>query len=834
MKAVGRGSGASSKRRSGVREVLRNLGSLEGGPLTLVSRAEKRRRSLRPRAGKVALANVSLLLGSVAFVAGSHLLPAAATTPPSVTVSNVAATVYPNPNNSGSFDTSQLSSPAFTQSFSVIDFNPPSSAQVVCSNSTGVDENTRPLTDVIPNPDGTCSTQVAAGNGVEAGTGGLNTFEAVFQTNLTVDSAAQVTFNFFSDDGWILGLGKQQGRTAQPTYVSGELSNPPPMSPIQGYPVVGALNGPSAPTQAQVTVNFPAAGTYPMEVDYTECCGGQLALTLGTTAGNPIPPTSSWTPLGPKFVTDTRGQDYVESGRVTGLAPDPASNSIYVGTVGGGVWRVDTTHYTWTSLSDSAPSLSIGALALAHPTIGGSVLLAGTGEQAEPRSYGIGIMRGVVATGGSVSWSVVASLPGASVHQIVVDPNNPGRVLAATSSGLFISTDAGLTWSRRVAGNFTAVAPDPSAPGNFLAADTAGGEPTPCSAQIFQGPFFAAGPPLISYQFTGLSPGPFAADVALTSSTSQTFALAADCSGKYLASLAYVPAGGSGTYHWQAFATSAFVGNGSANGLFGDPHAAVDQGTFDNVITAVPGASCDVIVGGVGLDRITTAVGPGGCNGKPTVTTLNQTMHEDMHALAISGGTLYVGNDGGLWSTPSLSAPLWTTWHGALSSDQSISTFYEGEALDSSHLIGGLQDDGTVSTLASGSTNRWSEASSGGDGGYSYAWAGGPKYFQQTLDTWDYTNRSAGPIGACYTINIGVFPYQCSNGDNTQIPDPPLLVDTLGERSKQDTGGHEPGLPQHLRGWLPGQWVDMQLMPRQSCFDRVGRLHRRNGLHLWG
>ena len=52
--------------------------------------------------------------------------------------------------------------------------------------------------------------------------------------------------------------------------------------------MVGALNGPSAPTQAQVTVNFPAAGSYPLEVDYTECCGGELALTLGTTAGNPI------------------------------------------------------------------------------------------------------------------------------------------------------------------------------------------------------------------------------------------------------------------------------------------------------------------------------------------------------------------------------------------------------------------------------------------------------------------------------------------------------------------------------------------------------------------
>jgi hypothetical protein len=236
-------------------------------------------------------AATALMVGLLTTAAPKVASSAAAFTQPSVTIGTVAGTFYPNSNNSGAFDTSQLASPAFTQSFPVIDFNPPSSAQVNCTNSTGVDENTRPFTDVVPNSDGSCSTLVAAGNGVQAGTGSLYTFEAVFQSTLTVDSPAQVTFNFFSDDGWILGLGQQQGGTAQPTYVSGQLSNAPSTSPVLGYPVVGALNGPSAPTQAQVTVNFPAAGIYPMELDYTECCGGQLALTMGTTAGNPILPT---------------------------------------------------------------------------------------------------------------------------------------------------------------------------------------------------------------------------------------------------------------------------------------------------------------------------------------------------------------------------------------------------------------------------------------------------------------------------------------------------------------------------------------------------------------
>jgi hypothetical protein len=62
------------------------------------------------------------------------------------------------PSNSGAFDTSQRSAQVFTETFPVIDFNPPSAAQVGCSNSTGINEGSRPLTNVIPNPDGTCST----------------------------------------------------------------------------------------------------------------------------------------------------------------------------------------------------------------------------------------------------------------------------------------------------------------------------------------------------------------------------------------------------------------------------------------------------------------------------------------------------------------------------------------------------------------------------------------------------------------------------------------------------------------------------------------------------
>ena len=73
--------------------------------------------------------------------------------------------------------------------------------------------------DVVPNPDGTCSVIPVAGNGFQAGLDPLSAFQAVFTADLNVSSAGQLTFNVFSDDGFVLAIGPQG--TNQPTRISG-------------------------------------------------------------------------------------------------------------------------------------------------------------------------------------------------------------------------------------------------------------------------------------------------------------------------------------------------------------------------------------------------------------------------------------------------------------------------------------------------------------------------------------------------------------------------------------------------------------------------------------
>ncbi len=193
---------------------------------------------------------------------------------------------------SGVFDTPPTATPAFTLTIPTINFNPPSGTIPGLPGTIGV--NNRPFVDVTTDLNGNFTgTIVAQGNGLQAGVGTMFNFSAVFTGTYTVKSAGDVTFSFFSDDGFIFGVANGA------TRVSGSLVNPPPsgVTPFQGYPVMGSFNTATAPVANNITVHFPAAGTYPYEVDYTECCAGELVITMTSnqTGGHGVPPSGAIT-----------------------------------------------------------------------------------------------------------------------------------------------------------------------------------------------------------------------------------------------------------------------------------------------------------------------------------------------------------------------------------------------------------------------------------------------------------------------------------------------------------------------------------------------------------
>ncbi len=214
-------------------------------------------------------------------------------------------------------------------------------------------------------------------------------------------------------------------------------------------------------------------------------------VTSASVGGGLRPATTSlstpWQAVGPMQVS-TAAYGLV-TGRVTAVALDPADttgNTVYLGTTGGGVWKstnaagaaasvsfaplTDTLQvFSANAGSGATASLSIGAVSVQPGGTG--VLLAGTGDpnDATDSYYGEGILR---SADNGTTWTLIQqSNDGASAHAFVGEgfagfawsTTTPGLVVAAVSSsaeeanvggsvagvsarGLYVSTDAGVTW----------------------------------------------------------------------------------------------------------------------------------------------------------------------------------------------------------------------------------------------------------------------------------------------------------------------------------------------------------------------------------------------------
>jgi hypothetical protein len=213
----------------------------------------------------------------------------------------VTGTFYANPKHSGTF-TPPTQKPLFSKTFGAIDFDSPKGAHKgdppnapSCSPGNKVNEKTAPFTDVVPkygNGIVTCTLQPAAGNGYSAFVK-PRAFEDTMVAKLHVDSPGDQTFAISADDGFIAGFGASKG--SRPVYISG---------PRDGFKagaktfadhlhVMFGDNRSHLPSVINIVdVNFPAAGTYPLEIDHVENGVGYSALTFGSAADVPFTSTN--------------------------------------------------------------------------------------------------------------------------------------------------------------------------------------------------------------------------------------------------------------------------------------------------------------------------------------------------------------------------------------------------------------------------------------------------------------------------------------------------------------------------------------------------------------
>ncbi|MFZ0322629.1 MAG: hypothetical protein WAN48_00675, partial [Actinomycetes bacterium] len=183
--------------------------------------------------------------------------------------------------------------------------------------------------------------------------------------------------------------------------------------------------------------------------------------TLSTTSQFPITSTTPlaapataqanagpWSSLGPQPINPGFG-NVAQSGRATSVAFAPGDpNVIYLGTANGGVWKTTNGGTSWSPRTDKQDSMAIGAVAV-DPT-DASVVLAGTGEpnQSADSYLGVGVLR---STDAGATWTLQGEATfgtrKAQIARILFDPADHTHVWAAATTGLFESTDQGVTWA---------------------------------------------------------------------------------------------------------------------------------------------------------------------------------------------------------------------------------------------------------------------------------------------------------------------------------------------------------------------------------------------------
>ncbi len=427
------------------------------------------------------------------------------------------------------------------------------------------------------------------------------------------------------------------------------------------------------------------------------------------------------------------------SGRMTALAVE--GQTVYAGGAAGGVWRSFDGGRHWTPVFDQQPDLSVGALAI-NPA--DHSIWVGTGEaNTNQDAYsGDGIFR---SDNQGRTWHLVGgALPNDLVYQLTFD--GQGHVYAATSQGLL----------RRSASNFsqkwtTVLKPDPNPDnspyrtsfitdvkvqpgtnGRIVIAPLGWRGGTLPTDTTFNGFYESTDH---GHHFSKVTP---TGDLAgATDLGRTTFAYSSD--GKILYALVessatvalkgvYESASGNLAGPWTLIADSKkLAASNSAFALSGGTPGT--QAWYNQALIVDPKNDSHLFVDLEEVFETDNAGSTWTTTGPywnfpykcwsviPADDTCPNTVHADQHALAISGGTLYTADDGGVYSHPLRDVGV-VKWRDLNATLHTLEYYFAGLGRaphgGGDYIWGGLQDNG-VSLLRPNAGRMVSPF--GGDGG---------------------------------------------------------------------------------------------------------------------
>ena len=377
--------------------------------------------------------------------------------------------------------------------------------------------------------------------------------------------------------------------------------------------------------------------------------------------------SGDWSNIGPISLPSSP-YDFWGNGRINAIAFHPTdADIVYIGAPAGGLWESTDGGQTWNTLTDNQPTLGVSAIVVDHSNP--DIIYIGTGDRDAGDAQGMGVFK---STDGGITFNPSnTGMTSATVGRMIMHPTNSQIVIAATSSGIYKTTDEGASWTQSQSGNMKEVifnASDPntvyaSASGNFYKSTDGGdsftkitnGTPTGASRGVID--VSAANPDYV-YFFTTTSSSYYGTYLSTDGGDSFTLrsnspnVMGWDCSG------------GSGGQAWY------------------DLDIAVDP-TNENVIYA-GGINCwKSSDGAQSWSMVSNQTGQCGADA----------VHADLHVLEWNphNGFLYVGNDGGIWYT-STNGAVWTRITNGLAIGQQYKL---GQSqLLQNHVTTGYQDNG--------------------------------------------------------------------------------------------------------------------------------------------
>jgi len=513
------------------------------------------------------------------------------------------------------------------------------------------------------------------------------------------------------------------------------------------------------------------------------------APTAAPGINQPAPPPAAllaqWKSIGPTYITNgqTYGASRVDvSGRVACVAVDPSNNlHMLCGSAGGGIWESTDAGANWLPRTDHMPTLTIGALAFdpANPKI----VYAGSGEGNFYASLGAGVY---VSADGGTTWKLLTAAPfsGQGFYDLIVDPTNSKILYAASTDGFYLSTNAGVAWTRKRSARCWDISVHPKAGGKEILAA--------CDDGVFVSVNFGA-------NFSAVN-----LPAALTPPWTR---LAVD----------HCPTDGRIAFVFGAKGTFGRLYQRSSTGAWTQktmpPNLSLNQAWYDWHVRASDKVG-QVYVGAIDLWR-----------GDPKDNALNwinlstktgansSSIHPDQHCLTIdpkTPDTIYAGNDGGLFVSRDRGI-VWKTLNRSLGITEI--EFIATRPDNSKWLLAGTQDNGTNRFI--GNLN-WEHVADG-DGGDCAVNPSEPNEAYHTFYGIQTVERStaAGAWATWTTINIP--------GTGSALFYPPLEVfgRTVARAGDQAFVSRNSGGSWTAVGGLgfgPGQLASAMTMPTADRF----------------